>query len=179
MYRVLAISTTFLLAGCMADGEYKTDKLSGAGQVAQADFQAKSGSNVTGYVTFREMDGTVRVTATVNGLSPGKHGFHIHENGDCSAPDASSAGGHFAPHGNPHGSPEGARSRHHAGDLGNLVADGTGKASMDEQFDFLHLSGEDSIVGKAVVIHGKADDLTSQPSGAAGARVACGVIVTT
>src|SRR5690606_25924262 len=109
------------------------------------------------------------------GLSAGMHGFHIHETGDCSAPDASSAGAHFAPQGNPHGSPT-MEEPHHAGDMGNIRADDNGVAMVQLTFDTLSLESPNSIVGKAVIIHAQVDDLQTQPSGNAGDPVACGVI---
>lgn len=137
--------------------------------------QAKSGSNVKGWVRFAPDGwGKVEVTAEIHGLSPGSHGFHVHEYGDCSAADGSSAGGHFNPTGVAHGSPE--ANAHHMGDLGNIVADASGVARVQRRFDPLKLRGSKGILGRAVVIHEKADDLQSQPSGAAGKRVGCGVI---
>lgn len=142
---------------------------------AVADLQPTEGSSVSGTVTFEENNGQVHVSATVTGLEPGKHGFHIHENGDCSAPDATSAGGHFNPEGVDHGAPD--ADVHHVGDLGNLEADAEGNAEYHSNWDFLDLGdGPNSIVGKAVIVHAGEDDLTSQPTGAAGARLACGVI---
>ena len=98
----------------------------------------------------------------------------MHEKGDCSAPDGTSAGGHFNPGGKPHAARDAAAR--HAGDLGNLKADPYGLARVDFVDSTLSLSGPDSIVGKAVIIHEKADDFTTQPTGNAGARQACGVI---
>ncbi len=143
---------------------------------AVAELQPTEGNSVSGEVQFAQTDSGVHVTARVTGLTPGKHGFHIHENGDCSAPDASSAGGHFNPTGVDHGAPTAAV--HHVGDLGNLEAGDDGVATYDETYDFLSLNQGDqnSILGKAVIVHAQPDDLTSQPTGAAGARVACGVI---
>jgi Cu-Zn family superoxide dismutase len=125
-------------------------------------------------VTFTREKNGVRVVANLTGLKPGEHGFHIHENGDCSAPDGSSAGGHFNPTGAPHGGPDSAQ--HHLGDLGNLTADDSGAAKMDQVFDFLKLNGPNTIVGRGLIVHAGRDDLTSQPTGNAGPRVACGVI---
>lgn len=142
---------------------------------ATANLQATEGNSAQGTVTFEEENGSVHITAHITGLQPGEHGFHIHETGDCSAPDASSAGGHFNPTGAPHGGPDSAE--HHAGDLGNITADESGAAHVDVTVDFITLGpGQTSVIGKAVVVHAGADDLESQPSGAAGARVACGVI---
>ncbi len=132
------------------------------------------GDSVRGTVQFIQTAEGVRVIANVQGLTPGKHGFHIHEFGDCSAPDATSAGGHFNPTHQPHGAPD--APKHHIGDLGNLEADANGKAHMDRVFPFLRLAGPMGIIGRAVIIHSGADDLKSQPTGKAGKRVACGVI---
>lgn len=142
--------------------------------VATAILSPASGSSVRGTVKFiQEKDG-IRVEAEITGLSPGKHGFHIHEKGDCSAPDASSAGGHFNPTGMPHAGP--MDHQRHVGDFGNLEADESGKAKYSRSFSDLKITGETSILGKAVIVHAKADDLKTQPSGDAGGRVACGVI---
>jgi Cu-Zn family superoxide dismutase len=131
---------------------------------------------VHGQVTFQEEAGGVRVTADISGLSPGKHGFHIHQNGDCSAADFSSAGGHFNPLGAPHGAP--TDPEHHAGDFGNIVADAGGHARLEQVYSWMTFTGTNSILGHAVIVHAKADDLRSQPSGDAGGRIACGVIQT-
>jgi superoxide dismutase, Cu-Zn family len=143
---------------------------------AVAELQPTEGNSVKGEVHFTQTDSGVEVTARITGLTPGKHGFHIHENGDCSAPDGSSAGGHFNPTGVDHGAP--TAEVHHVGDLGNLDAGEDGVATYDETYDFLSLKEGDqnSILGRGVIVHAQPDDLTSQPTGAAGARVACGVI---
>ncbi len=127
-----------------------------------------------GEVTFTAESGGVHVVGTFSGLVYGEHGFHVHEKGDCSAPDGTSAGGHFNPATKPHGARDAAAR--HAGDLGNLKADPYGLARVDFVDSTLSLSGADSIVGRAVIIHEKADDFTTQPTGNAGARQACGVI---
>ena len=140
---------------------------------AIAVLHAASGSNVTGTVTFTKTSDGVEVVADVSGLTPGKHGFHIHEFGDCSAADATSAGGHFNPMHKAHGAPDAAE--HHAGDLGNLEADASGKAHLTLKDKAMTMSGENSIIGHGVIVHAKEDDL-SQPVGNAGGRLACGVI---
>ena len=133
-------------------------------------------STVHGTVTFERTDTGVRVVADLSGLPPGStHGFHIHEFGDCTGPDATTAGDHFAPEGHPHGSPW-APPRH-AGDLGNVTADGSGRAHLDLTVDnFTVSSGRSMILGRSVIVHAQPDDFTTQPSGAAGPRLACGVI---
>jgi len=140
---------------------------------AIAVLHSASGSQVAGTVTFTKVGDTVQVVADITGLTPGKHGFHIHEFGDCSAADASSAGGHFNPMKKPHGAPDAAER--HAGDLGNLEADSTGKAHLELKDSMLKLSGENCIMGRGVIVHEKVDDW-SQPTGNAGGRLACGVI---
>ena len=116
----------------------------------------------------------MKVIADVTGLTPGKHGFHVHEFGDCSSPDGNSAGAHFNPTHKQHGAPDAADR--HAGDLGNIEADAAGKAHLECTDKTMKLLGPDSIVGRAVIVHEKEDDLKTQPTGNAGGRVACGVI---
>lgn len=127
-----------------------------------------------GTVTFTKTDGGMQVVADITGLTPGQHGFHIHEFGDCSAPDATSAGGHFNPSKNPHAGHDDAKR--HEGDLGNIEADSSGKAHLELTDKMMTMSGEMSIIGRGVIVHEKADDLKTQPTGNAGGRVACGVI---
>jgi Cu-Zn family superoxide dismutase len=140
---------------------------------ATAKLEPKSGSQVTGTVTFTKAGEDVEVVADIQNLKPGKHGFHLHEKGDCSAADAASAGGHFNPTHQHHGGP--STPEHHVGDLGNIEADASGKAHLDWKGK-LQLSGAESIIGKSVVVHEKEDDLKTDPAGNAGARIACGVI---
>jgi Cu-Zn family superoxide dismutase len=132
------------------------------------------GNDVLGVVHFYDTPEGVRVVAEVQGLTPGEHGFHVHEFGDCSAPDATSAGGHFNPDNTPHGAPTDATR--HVGDLGNLSADDAGAAQFQWTDSLLAFHGPHSILGRGVIVHAGEDDYTSQPSGAAGPRVACGVI---
>lgn len=141
---------------------------------AVAVLHPAEGHDVRGKVSFVKQDDGILITADVKGLTPGLHGFHIHEFGDCSAADATSAGGHFNPDNKPHGSPEDIDR--HVGDLGNLDADAEGRARYERVDGHIALSGPRSIVGLAVIIHAGEDDFTSQPTGNAGARVACGVI---
>lgn len=140
---------------------------------ATATLEPKSGSQVKGTITFTKSGDEVHVVADIQNLKPGRHGFHIHDKGDCSAPDAASAGGHFNPTHQHHGGP--ATAEHHAGDLGNIEADASGKAHLDWKGK-LDLSGPNSIIGKSMVVHEKEDDLKTDPSGNSGARIACGVI---
>jgi superoxide dismutase, Cu-Zn family len=132
------------------------------------------GNRVSGVVRFTQTDTGVRIVADVSGLTPGLHGFHIHEFGDMTSTDGTSAGGHFNPAHTHHGAPEAAE--HHAGDLGNLTADANGHATLELVDPSLRLDGATSIVGRGIVVHADADDLKSQPVGNAGKRVAVGVI---
>jgi Cu-Zn family superoxide dismutase len=125
-------------------------------------------------VTFTQVDEGLRIVADIEGLSHGKHGFHIHEYGDCSAPDGTSAGGHFNPENKPHGAPD--SEDRHVGDLGNITAGPDGTAHYDRTDSMISFDGPRSIIGRAVVVHADEDDLESQPTGNAGPRVACGVI---
>ncbi|HMB89954.1 MAG TPA: superoxide dismutase family protein [Rhodothermales bacterium] len=143
---------------------------------ATAQLAPTEGFNASGTVTFTQMGGGVRVVAEVMGVPEGQHGFHIHETGDCSAPDAGSAGGHFNPTDTPHGAPDNAVDQRHVGDLGNLEASADSTGTYDRTDTVISLQGPNAIVGKAVILHAGADDLTSQPSGDAGDRMACGVI---
>ena len=138
----------------------------------RAALEARSGSTVTGEAVFTRQPGGLRVEVRAAGLSPGEHGFHIHEVGDCSAPDATSAKGHYNPAGKAHGHPAG--NDRHGGDLPNLTADARGEAHFVADLPGLTL---DEIFGRSVVIHADPDDYKSQPAGNSGKRVACGVIV--
>ena len=134
-----------------------------------------AGNNVSGTVTFTEVADGVEVQAEITGLTAGKHGFHIHEFGDCSAADASSAGGHFNPTNKPHAGPDAAER--HVGDMGNVEADASGTAKLSYVDHEISLTNDQrSVIGRSVIVHAKADDLKSQPTGNSGARVACGVI---
>jgi Cu-Zn family superoxide dismutase len=141
---------------------------------AVATLSPTQGSSVKGTATFAAADKGVKVTVHVTGLTPGKHGFHIHEFGDCSAPDAASAGGHFNPTGDPHAAP--TEAKRHVGDLGNIEADKDGTAHLEYVDAHASFDGASSILGHGVIVHANPDDLKTQPTGNAGGRVACGVI---
>lgn len=145
---------------------------------ASVNLAAASGSLVSGHLTLTPMADGVHLTGTVGGLDPSSvHGIHIHENGDCSAADASSAGGHFNPTREAHGKV--GTPVHHGGDMINIVANAQGVASVDVHATGVVIGGAaaNDVIGRAVIVHANPDDYTSQPSGSAGARVACGVIV--
>lgn len=135
-------------------------------------------SGVSGELNFEVDNGGVRITGSFNGLKPGAtHAFHIHEFGNCTAADGSSAGGHFNPAAQAHGSRE-AGGEHHAGDIPNQVAGPDGVAAVDQRLDGLQIGGggQFDIIGRGVIVHADADDYTTQPTGNAGGRIACGVI---
>lgn len=157
-------------------GTYSPDSVA-AGQKATARLQQASNSGVSGQVSFESSgDGAVKITVEVSNLPEGKHALHLHENGDCSAPDATSAGGHWNPTNKQHG--KRGEGEFHKGDIANLEAGSDGKVSWSEDIEGWTIGGPDStnILNKAVIIHSGADDFTSQPTGDAGSRIACGVI---
>lgn len=143
-------------------------------QQATAILSPTIGNTTAGSVTFSQQVKGILINAKLTGLTPGSHGFHIHETGDCSSGDGKSAGGHFNPNSVDHAGPE-ATTRH-IGDLGNITADENGNAVYERLDTVVSFSGTNTIIGKGFIVHAGADDLTSQPTGAAGARVACGVI---
>ena len=147
-----------------------------APKTATAKLAPASKSKVTGTITFKQTDDGVEATANIENLTPGDHAWHVHEKGDCSAPDATSAGGHFNPDNHKHGAPDAAE--HHAGDFGNLTAGKDGKATATITIKGVTLdpSASTSLIGKGFIVHEKKDDFKTQPTGNAGGRVACGVI---
>ncbi len=166
----LSIAAAFVLAGCASSPKAPE------GPQAKATIESKSGSTVTGTATFVELStGGVRAHVHIEKAPSGTHGLHIHEKGDCSDPEAKSAGGHFNPDGMPHAGPKDLKR--HAGDLGNIEIRVNGTGDLELTSDLLTVKpGPNSVVGRSVVFHEKADDLTSQPTGNAGGRLGCGVI---
>jgi Cu-Zn family superoxide dismutase len=143
---------------------------------ASANLQPTKGNKAAGTVDFYQVANRVRVVANVSGLTPNReHGFHVHEAGDCSSGDGMSTKGHFNPHGKPHGHPK--SSERHAGDLPALRADGGGNAKLDTELDIITVTpGPASVVGRGLIVHADPDDFKTQPTGNAGARLACAVI---
>jgi Cu-Zn family superoxide dismutase len=164
--QVLVLLAAAALAGCQT--------MSDEAPRASAGLEPTKGNKAIGEVNFEQMGSKVRVIAQVIRLpANGEFGFHIHEVGDCSSGDGMSAKGHFNPYGKPHG--QGAER--HAGDMPNLKSDAKGKAKLTVDLDIITLTrGPASIVGRGVLIHADADDYRTQPTGNAGARIACGVI---
>jgi Cu-Zn family superoxide dismutase len=170
---VLVAAAGLALAGCAAMHGHGGGHMHGG---ASADLKPTTGNTAAGKVTFEQHGDMMVVRADVSGLKPGQaHGFHIHEKGDCSSGDGSSAGGHFNPGGQPHGPQDGPR---HAGDLPALQADANGRASATFRVRGLGIgSGAADVVGKGLIVHAQPDDYATQPTGNAGARIACAVIV--
>lgn len=168
---VLIGACILLLPGCSTMGSVFSKK-----QSATAVLAPTKGNTVSGTVNFIQKGDVVLVQARINGLKAnGTHGFHIHEKGNCSAADGSSAGGHFNPSASQHGGPSG--NARHGGDLGNLKADANGHAQASLEIRGITLGTDtNSIIGRAVIVHAGVDDLKSQPAGNSGARVACGLI---
>lgn len=168
MKKLVLLFPAVLMLGCVPHQDM--------GPSASAVLEPRSGSSARGMVRFAELaDGSVRVTLDATGVPAGNRGFHVHQNGDCSAPDATSAGPHFDSGGNPHGAP--GNPPHHSGDFGNVLATSDGLVRRQFTTRAITVSpGPSSVVGRAVIIHGGTDDLTSQPAGDAGARIACGVV---
>jgi superoxide dismutase, Cu-Zn family len=145
------------------------------GPAATAELRPTTGNTTAGTVRFEQHGEYVTVTANVRGLKPGQeHGFHVHEKGDCSSGDGLSAGGHYNPESKPHGPPEGA---HHAGDMPALKADANGNAAASFRLNGVSIgSGPADLVGRGLIVHAQPDDYKTQPTGNAGARIACAVI---
>lgn len=174
---LLATATTLFLSACSSAPKAPPAAPAGPTTHALANLASASGSLVSGKVTLTSMPGGVHVTGVVGGLpANGTFGFHVHEKGDCSAVDATSAGGHFNPATTTHGRVH--HGAHHAGDMDNLQSDAEGVVTVNA-----HLAGATlgdgsatDIAGRGVIVHADPDDYVSQPTGNAGARVACGVI---
>lgn len=174
--KLLPPSLALVLGACAAlHGEGHHEHPHGSGARAHAVIEGRSNCPLAGEATFEETSAGVLIDVRVHDAPGGWHAVHIHEVGDCSAPDGSSAGGHFNPGGLMHGAPD--AHEHHAGDLGNMwvQSDGTGRKVI--LMPELTVSpGAHSVVGRAIIVHASADDLTTQPTGNAGGRIGCGEI---
>lgn len=156
------------------ESKKEADKKSAETKTATCELVSIGDSGVKGTIKLVQTGDTVKITGKVTGLTPGLHGFHVHEKGDLSdTKTGASAGGHFNPTNQPHGKP--TDKKRHVGDLGNIEADKDGVANIDMQDKVISLSGENSIVGKALLIH-EGEDKFTQPVGDAGGRVAFGKI---
>lgn len=145
---------------------------------AEATMINERGENV-GVVTFTPENDGVRIRGIVYlpDVPPSSKGFHVHETGECQTPDFESAGGHFNPEGTEHGGPDDPPEDRHVGDLGNVEVEDDGTLEIDRLDEVISVDeGERGIVGLALMIHAEEDDFESQPTGEAGARVACGAI---
>lgn len=175
---IAATASLVFVAGCPSGAAgWSTPSTSGRvkSPKATARLESKSSSTVTGEADFTEKKGGVEISIEIKGAKPGQHGVHLHDKGDCSAPDASSAGGHFNPDNKAHGSP--TVDPHHAGDFGNITVNKKGSGKLKLTVKGLTVApGPNSVVGHALVIHADTDDLKTQPAGNSGARVACGVV---
>lgn len=192
---LLAVITIFAFAGCK-DNKKDQDNLNEMNDSIEMDntateaeqeapktlavtMESKSDSNAKGEVYFTEENGTVKMEARFSGLKPGTHAIHLHEKSDCSAADASSAGGHWNPTHEKHGK-WGDADGYHKGDIGNFEADKDGNGSITFETDEWCIGCGDEtkdILGKSVIVHAGKDDFKSQPSGDAGSRVACGGVI--
>lgn len=169
----IPIAAASLLAAQVSDKKPAATPTAASTHAVAVLEPARNGS-VRGTIRFRKRPAGVRVQGMITGLTAGAHGFHVHEYGDCSAPDFSSAGEHF----NPTGAPHGARTdaKRHVGDLGNVEAGAGGTVAIDYTDSHLRFEGDRSILGRSVIVHEKADDFKTQPTGDAGGRLACGVV---
>lgn len=170
----LLLSAAVVVLGSSGVSYAQTATSAGEGMRAVCVLEPIGKSGVTGTIMFEMLGNHVHVSGKINGLTPGKHGFHVHQFGDLTDSEkGESAAGHFNPHKMPHGAPD-ARTRH-IGDLGNVEANSEGVAVVDQDDRLIKLSGGDSIIGRSVVVHAKPDSFV-QPTGDAGGRVAVGVI---
>ena len=173
----LLIGVSILLMGCE-----RVDQQAGILPIApekqaNAIIGSSNDSGVTGMAIFTQNGDQITLTIEIQGASPGLHAVHIHANGDCSAPDGTSAGGHWNPTDVAHG--KWGEGEFHLGDIGNIAVgdDGTGSITLTTDLWEIGTGSDVDVVGKGIIVHADADDFVSQPSGAAGARIGCGVIV--
>jgi Cu-Zn family superoxide dismutase len=166
-----------LVVGAIAIGMTACSTIGEKKPAVVAVLESRSGSTVTGTATVFSSPQGPRMHIELAGLSPGsEHGMHVHDKGDCSAPDAMSAGGHFNPDGAAHGRAD--LGPHHLGDLGSVVADSQGRVSADVTLTELTATeGPRGLIGHSLVVHRDRDDFVTQPAGNAGPRVACGVFI--
>lgn len=166
------------VSGCShSTGATNSGTPASSGAQAMAVLLPLNQSAISGTLTLTEIDGGgVKVEGKLHGLQPGgRHGFHVHETGNCNAVDGSSAGPHFNPSNKPHGEPGSSES--HVGDLGNILADASGDAEVYVVKTTATLStGPNALMGRSIIVHKEVDDLKSQPAGASGERIGCAII---
>ena len=172
MKKTYFLLLTLILISLLGCQETKVEKI-------KINLNAKSNSKTSGEVSLTERNGVVTLEANIYGLEPGTHAIHLHDKADCSSSDGKSTGGHWNPTFEPHGAWQNDTG-FHRGDIGNFEANNQGHGMIKFSTDLWCIGCEDpvkNILGKAVIVHQGADDLTSQPSGAAGARVSCAGII--
>ena len=176
-FLLLISSISILLVGCERMHQQAGILPIADGKQANAMIASLNESGVTGMAIFTQNGDQITLTAEIQGASPGLHGFHIHAYGDCSAPDGTSAGGHWNPTDVAHG--KWGSDEFHLGDIGNITVgeDGTGSITLTTDLWEIGTGSDIDVVGKGIIVHADADDFVSQPSGNAGARIGCGVIV--
>ena len=174
---LLLVSISIILMGCERARQQAGVLSTEPAKQANAMIGASNDSGVTGVAVFTQNGDQITLTIEIQGASPGLHAVHIHANGDCSAPDGTSAGGHWNPTGVAHG--KWGEGEFHLGDIGNITVgeDGTGRITLTTDLWEIGTGSDVDVVGRGIIVHAGADDFTSQPSGAAGARIGCGVIV--
>jgi len=168
---LLSIAIVAIIIACKSGNDTKAN-------VLKINLEPKSNSAVSGTATFTEKNGIVTFEAKMSGLKPGVHAIHIHEKSDCSATDASSAGGHWNPTFKKHG--KWSDGEHHKGDIGNFTADANGNGTISLKTDEWCIGCGDEtkdILNKGLIVHANPDDFTTQPTGNAGGRVACSGII--
>ena len=173
----LLLGISIISMGCERVNQQAGILSTAAAAQAHAMIDALGDSGITGIAVFTQNGDQITLTAEIQGASPGPHGFHIHANGDCSSPDGKSAGGHWNPTDVAHG--KWGEDAFHLGDIGNISVgeDGTGRITLTTDLWEIGTGSDIDVVGKGIIVHADADDFVSQPSGAAGARIGCGVIV--
>ncbi len=174
---LLFISISVILVGCERVHRQTGVITTEPAKQANAMIGSSNDSGVTGEAIFTQNGDQITLMIEIQGASPGLHAVHIHENGDCSSPDGTSAGGHWNPTGVAHG--KWGEAEFHLGDIGNISVgeDGTGSITLTSDLWEIGTGSDIDVVGKGIIVHADADDFTSQPSGAAGMRIGCGVIV--
>jgi len=176
----IAVSLALLSAGCARESNAPpaAEPSAAAAEPLQlvVELQPLNDSGTGGTATFTEREGQVALRIELSGAPAGEHAVHLHEIGDCSAPDGSSAGGHWNPTDAPHG--RWGHDGYHLGDVGNVVVgeDGTGSYELVSAVWSLGTGEPNDVLGKSIIVHAGVDDFVTQPTGGAGGRIACGVV---